>query len=90
MKAKAKFTKKTKLKKEKTIYDAAKNLDLKIKAPCSGKGKCGKCVVKVLNGDVSELSKAEKKLLTNKKIDKGYRLACEAKIVGNIEIELVD
>lgn len=90
MKAKAKFTKKLKLKKEKTILEAAKDLNIKIKAPCSAKGKCGKCVVKVLNGDVSELSKAEKKLLSDKKLDKGYRLACEAKIVGDIEVELID
>lgn len=87
---KVKFIKETKIKKEKTILDVAEDLKLKIKASCDGKGKCGKCIVRVIEGDVSELTKAEKKLLGNDEIEKGLRLACEAKITGDVKIEIID
>jgi len=87
---KVKFVKKTTIKKEKTILDVSRDLGLKIKASCDGKGKCGKCLVKVVSGDVSELTKAEKKTLSEKEIEMGLRLACEAKIVGDVKIELIE
>lgn len=85
-----KFLKEVKIKKDRTILELAKDCKLKIKAPCKGKGKCGKCVVKVLNGKVSKASKAEKKILSEEKIKKGYRLACEARIKDNVTIILKD
>ncbi|HEY9062058.1 MAG TPA: 2Fe-2S iron-sulfur cluster binding domain-containing protein [Pseudobacteroides sp.] len=87
---KVKFIKKTKIKKEKSILDVALDLNLKIKASCDGRGKCGKCMVRVADGEVSELSKAEKKFLSDEQIEKGYRLACETKIIGDAKIELID
>ncbi len=82
-----KFIKKMKTNKERTILAIAKEMDIKIKAPCKGKGKCGKCLVKVVNGQVSELSKAEGKLLSKAKIEEGYRLACEAQIQEDVEMK---
>ena len=83
-----KFITETDIKKEKTILDVAEDLGLKIKSPCDGKGKCGKCVVKVLSGKVSEVSKVEEKILSKKKLAGGYRLACETKVQGDVEILL--
>ncbi|WP_432665554.1 2Fe-2S iron-sulfur cluster-binding protein [Wukongibacter baidiensis] len=83
-----KFIKDVEIKKDKTVLDVAKEAKLKVKAPCKGKGKCGKCIVRVLEGKVSEPTKAEKKLLSEKKINKGYRLACEATVEGSVTIEL--
>jgi len=87
---KVRFIKKTKIKKEKIILDVAKDLNLKIKASCGGKGKCGKCIVRVIEGDVSELTKEEKRFFNEEEIEKGLRLACEAKITGDVKIELID
>jgi len=86
---KVRFIKKTKIKKEKIILDVAKDLNLKIKASCGGKGKCGKCIVRVIEGDVSELTKEEKRFFNEEEIEKGLRLACEAKITGDVKIELI-
>ncbi|WP_432401451.1 2Fe-2S iron-sulfur cluster-binding protein [Wukongibacter sp. M2B1] len=83
-----KFIKKVEIKKDKTVLDVAKEAKLKVKAPCNGKGKCGKCIVRILEGKVSEPTKEEKKLLSEKKINKGYRLACEAIVEGDVVIEL--
>lgn len=90
MSHKVKFVKEINIKKQKTVLEAAKDCKMKIKEPCKGKGKCGKCIVKVLDGNLSEPTKAEKNLLGEKKIEKGYRLACEAKIEGNLIISLED
>jgi ferredoxin len=76
----------TKARRGKTILEIADKYDIKIKAPCK-KGKCGKCLVKV-KGDLKEITKEEKKLLSEKKLLEGYRLACVAEINGDIEIEL--
>jgi uncharacterized 2Fe-2S/4Fe-4S cluster protein (DUF4445 family) len=49
-------------------------------APCGGNGLCGKCLVKVLDGPVSEVTSEEVTLLGAKKIAEGYRLACRAHV----------
>ncbi len=85
-----KFVKEVKIKKDKTILASAKDAGLKIKAPCRGKGKCGKCVVRVLEGKISEPTKSEMKEIDEKKIKKGYRLACEATAQDSVVVELVD
>lgn len=82
------FIRRTEVKKEKTILDVAKDLDVKIKAPCKGKGKCGKCIVKILSGKVSDITDKEKEHL-GKKISEGYRLACETYVQSDVDIELI-
>lgn len=48
--------------------------DMKIHTPCSGNGRCGKCLIKA-EGELSLPSEREKMLLGDK-IDSGFRLAC--------------
>lgn len=71
-----------------TILDLARDAGVKIKAPCE-KGKCGKCKVRVLEGEVSPLTKAEKKELSKKEIESGIRLACMVEAVDDAIIEVV-
>lgn len=85
-----KFVKEVKTKKEKTILKIAKDAKIKIKTPCRGKGKCGKCIIKVIEGKVSEPTKSEMKCIGEKDIKKGYRLACEVTAIGDVVIELED
>ncbi|SHI97835.1 2Fe-2S iron-sulfur cluster binding domain-containing protein [Geosporobacter subterraneus DSM 17957] len=82
------FICKTEIKKGLNALKAAKEAKVKIKAPCDGKGKCGKCLIRILDGDVSEPTKQEKKLLSKSKLEKGYRLACETTISQNTVIEI--
>ena len=84
------FVKEVKTKKDKNILKIAKDAKIKIKAPCRGKGKCGKCLVRILEGKVSEPTKAELKLISEKKIKLGYRLACEVTALGDVVIDLED
>lgn len=82
------FLMKREMKKEKTLLEIAQKLELPLKASCDGGGKCGKCVVRVLEGAVSEPTKTERKLLGDEKLSKGFRLACETTATGPCRIEL--
>lgn len=55
---------------------------------CLGFGTCGTCAVKI-KGDVNEMTIKEKLRLDfpPHKITSGLRLACQVKVMGNIEVE---
>lgn len=55
--------------------------------PCNGKGKCGKCKVKVVSGQLSPISETEEKLLKPEEKDAGIRLSCLVEVQGQVEIE---
>lgn len=81
------FEKKVEVKKGKTLLDIAKKEDIKIKAPCKGKGKCGKCLVKVISGKANPPTKNELKGLSEKKLKEGYRFACEITEMEDLVLE---
>lgn len=88
---KVKFINEVDSKKEKDLIKLAKKANVKIKLPCSGKGTCGKCLVKVTKGEVSEPTKAEIKKLGEEKIQKGYRLACQLEVLdGDVSVKIID
>lgn len=57
--------------------------------PCNGKGLCGKCKVRILSGDVSEITDAEKKFLTESEVEEGIRLSCLTEVRGEVSVELL-
>jgi uncharacterized 2Fe-2S/4Fe-4S cluster protein (DUF4445 family) len=69
-----------------TILDAAFRAGLEINSVCGGKGVCGRCKV-LVEGEVKcpgtdKLTRAEK--------DRGYRLACLAKVAGDLVVLVPD
>ena len=74
--------------KEKTIADLADKMGLKVKLPCDGKGKCGKCLVQVTDGEINPPTKEELKLIKNADLEAGMRLACCAIPKGNLTLRL--
>ena len=46
-----------------------------ITAPCGGRGRCGKCRLKVVSGDVPPLP-TEQNFFSQDELDEGWRLAC--------------
>lgn len=58
-----------------------------IDAPCGGRGRCGKCKVKV-SGSVRPPCEGEKKLLSPALLADGFRLACRAVAEGDISVFL--
>lgn len=90
MSVKVKFISEVEVKDGKKALKAAKNANIKINNSCDGKGKCGKCVVKVLRGKLSEPTKQELKVLGQEKINKGYRLSCQTQILEDSVIEIIN
>jgi len=67
--------------------DAILNSGIHIKSECGGKGTCGKCKIIIIdNKDNIALSKQEKKILTDKEIKHGVRLACQQIFDRNLKI----
>ena len=56
---------------------------------CNGEGTCGKCRVKFLT-DAPKPTASERKLLGQRLIDRGYRLACEVVIIKDCKIYVPD
>ncbi|SHJ81477.1 ASKHA domain-containing protein [Desulfofundulus thermosubterraneus] len=59
-----------------------------ISAPCGGKGLCGRCRVRLVEGEFSPPNEVELRLLGKKGLEEGYRLACQAVIIGPAKVEI--
>lgn len=70
------------------LLRAADQAGLYIEGDCAGKGTCGKCRVKVLEGGGSEPTKAEKKHLSTGELKEGWVLACQRKVEKNCVVEV--
>ncbi|MCM8764751.1 MAG: 2Fe-2S iron-sulfur cluster-binding protein, partial [Candidatus Omnitrophica bacterium] len=68
------------------IVSAIEKAGVPFELPCGGKGICGKCGVRVLEG-ASKPNETEKKLLGGK-VKEGWRLACQSRIQTNSRILL--
>jgi len=68
-----------------TLLDAAVLCEEDVKAPCAGQGRCGRCRVRVLSGDVERRSNAG--LETTEIVD-GWAVACQTFIKGPVEVEI--
>lgn len=89
MSIKVKFISEVEVKSEKRLSKAAREAGIRLDYPCDGKGKCGKCRIKVLEGKLNDPTEREVKLLGEEKLKEGYRLACQARILENSVIEAI-
>ena len=70
-----------------TILEALESAGIKIDTPCGGKGTCGKCKILVAKG-IDTITPVEEKFLSEEEIKKGFRLACQTKIIKDSIIEI--
>jgi uncharacterized 2Fe-2S/4Fe-4S cluster protein (DUF4445 family) len=73
-----------------TVMSAAVSSGVDLANICSGKGYCSKCVVEVLQGELSPPSEQERKRIAADKLSSGYRMACQARIRGNVTVRVPD
>jgi uncharacterized 2Fe-2S/4Fe-4S cluster protein (DUF4445 family) len=81
-----------------TILDAARQLGAGLESVCGGRGSCGKCRIKIeegyfpkysLNSDIASSEtegQANEKFLSRTQIRRGYRLACQTRVHGDIVV----
>lgn len=72
-----------------TLLSLLQEYGLVISAPCNGKGLCGRCRVRFLEG-VTEPTQKERKLLCADELAEGIRLACEVRVRGACRVQLPD
>jgi len=65
------------------LTDAADQAGLEISQPCGGQGRCGQCAVQVTSGKVRRRSTMR---LSAGDVEKGYALACQTVIEGDLEV----
>src|SRR6266568_1010865 len=70
-----------------TLFSAAHWIGLPIDSTCGGRGTCGKCKVRVLEGS-SEVTTADHRQLLKEEIDTGWRLSCQARIYDDMTCEV--
>lgn len=59
-----------------------------IPSTCGGEGTCGRCRVRILSGEVSGVGEGEVELLARRGAAPGMRLACRAKVLGDVRVGL--
>jgi len=68
-----------------TLRAAAKKAKVDFLSPCGGLGTCGRCAVTV-TGSLDEPRRDELILLTPTALQRGTRLACQARVVGDCTV----
>jgi uncharacterized 2Fe-2S/4Fe-4S cluster protein (DUF4445 family) len=67
------------------INDAVHQTGIVIDLPCGGKGTCGKCIVRIAEGNVASKPTS---LLTEAEAASGLVLACQCSITGNVTVSI--
>lgn len=68
-----------------SLLEIARNADIFIDAPCNGNVSCGKCKVKLIKGNV-DTEKTHH--IKDEEWEQGYVLACNTKVIEDVEIEV--
>ena len=71
-----------------TLLDAARCAGVEIVAVCGGVGACGKCRVRLVYGEVTPPTPAEVRVFSAAELAGGFRLACQARPLGDVKIDI--
>ena len=69
------------------LLEVARRCNVAIDAPCSGNGSCGKCRVKLVEGQVESLPSRH---ITPEEYEAGWRLSCCSKVSGDVKVLVPD
>ena len=65
------------------LSEAAQRAGLDLNQPCGGQGRCGRCALLITEGTVRRRSTIR---LSEEDLDKGYALACQSVVEGDIQV----
>ena len=69
------------------LLELARRANVAIDAPCSGNGSCGKCRVKLLEGEVDTIPSRH---ISEAEYKEGWRLSCNCKVVSDCTVLVPD
>lgn len=75
------------LQENESLFAALQKAGAKVFAPCGGKGICGKCAIRLVEGNLP-VTAEDKKIFSEEQLDAGYRLSCTAVPTRDIVIEI--
>ncbi|MCR3921860.1 MAG: ASKHA domain-containing protein [Firmicutes bacterium] len=71
-----------------TLKDVMNDVGINFDFPCGGRGKCGKCLIRLTAG-AHEASEEELKILTEEEVNEGIRFACITRVQNNMTVEFL-
>lgn len=66
------------------LVEAAQLAGVEVAQPCGGQGRCGRCAVRITEGQVRRRSTLR---LSQEDVAKGYALACQTIVEGDVAVE---
>ena len=69
------------------LLEIARKTNVAIDAPCSGNAACGKCRVKLMEG---ELDSQKTRHISDEEYADGWRLACVSKVIADVKVMVPD
>ena len=69
------------------LLELARRSNVAIDAPCSGNGSCGKCRVKLMEG---QLDTIKSRHITDEEFEAGWRLSCNCKVLSDCTVFVPD
>ena len=69
------------------LLELARRANVAIDAPCSGNGSCGKCRVKLLEGEVESIPSRH---ISDEEYNAGWRLSCNSKVISDCTVLVPD
>ena len=69
------------------LLETARRANVAIDAPCSGNGSCGKCRVKLVEGNLESMVSRH---ISQEEYDAGWRLSCSSKVMGDCVVFVPD
>ncbi|MBN2149176.1 MAG: DUF4445 domain-containing protein [Anaerolineales bacterium] len=67
------------------LSEAARMAGVEISQPCGGQGRCGRCAVKIVEGNARRRSTLR---LSAEDVEQGYALACQTVVEGDIVVSV--
>ena len=72
---------------QENLLEVARKANVAIDAPCSGNGSCGKCRVRLVEG---ELDSPKSRHISEEEYAQGWRLACNSRILSDVIVAVPD
>lgn len=71
-----------------SLLDTMRAHGVRLDAPCGGSGRCGKCRVRVVSGELP-VTVEDRRFLSERELESGVRLACTARPTSDLRIRLL-
>ncbi len=73
-----------------TLLNILQDNGIFVENPCAGKGLCGKCKIRIIEGSINEPTEEEVRYLSKEELEDGIRLSCLVVPNGDLTVDLLN